>query len=185
MSACNVNKLTFLSYYNFHSKLSRLYPDHLAILITFRSEAPLMHAHSPSLAAQRLGYAGLIPFVLCATLLWIVQTDLRPWLAIALASYSALIASFLGGIHWGIAAQRPAHEQFFHYAWGVVSSVVAWVALIMPAYAGLPVLGVLLVVCYLVDRRSYASAGWSAWLPLRLRLTVVAALSCLIGAGAM
>jgi hypothetical protein len=140
---------------------------------------------SPSALASRLAYAGLIPFILLAALLWIVQADLRPWLTIALTSYAALIASFLGGIHWGIAAQRPHHEQAFHYLWGVTPSLIAWLALIMPAYAGLPLLAALLVVCYLVDRRSYVTAGWSAWLPLRLRLTAVATFSCLIGAGAI
>jgi Protein of unknown function (DUF3429) len=140
---------------------------------------------TPSLLAKRLGYAGLIPFVLLAALLWIVQTDLRPWLTIALTSYAALIATFLGGIHWGIAAQRPHHEQPFHYIWGITPSLIAWLALIMPAYAGLPLLALLLIVCYFVDRRSYATVGWSGWLSLRLRLTVISALSCLIGAGAI
>jgi hypothetical protein len=140
---------------------------------------------TPSLLATRLGYAGLIPFVLLAALLWIVHTDLRSWLTIALTSYAALIATFLGGIHWGIAAQRPHHEQPFHYIWGVAPSLIAWLALIMPAYAGLPLVAALLIVCYLVDRKAYATAGWSAWLPMRLRLTTVAALSCLIGAGAI
>jgi hypothetical protein len=140
---------------------------------------------SPSPLATKLGYAGLIPFVLLAALLWIVQADLRPWLTIALTSYAALIATFLGGIHWGIAAQRPHHEQPFHYIWGVTPSLIAWLALIMPAFAGLPLLGALLIVCYLVDLRGYAAAGWSAWLPMRLRLTIIAALSCFIGAGAI
>jgi hypothetical protein len=140
---------------------------------------------TPSLLATRLGYAGLIPFVLLAALLWIVHNDLRPWLTIALTSYAALIATFLGGIHWGIAAQRPHHEQPFHYIWGVTPSLIAWLALIMPAYAGLPLVAALLIACYLVDRKAYATAGWSAWLPMRLRLTAASALSCLIGAGAI
>jgi Protein of unknown function (DUF3429) len=145
----------------------------------------MLSSSAPSPLATRLGYAGLAPFVLLAALLWIVQPDLRPWLTIALTSYAALIASFLGGIHWGIAAQRPQHEQAFHYVWGITPSLIAWLALIMPAYAGLPLLAALLVICYLVDRKAYATAGWSAWLALRLRLTTVATLSCLIGAGAI
>lgn len=140
---------------------------------------------APSTLATRLGYAGLAPFVLLAALLWIVQADLRPWLSLALSSYAALIASFLGGIHWGIAALRPLNEQAFHHLWGIAPSLIAWLALIMPAYAGLPLLAALLFVCYVVDRRAYATAGWSAWLPLRLHLTSIAVLSCLIGAGAM
>jgi hypothetical protein len=143
------------------------------------------HSSGPSRLATRLGYAGLIPCVLLAVLLWTVQADLLPWLSIALTSYAALIATFLGGIHWGIAAQRPHREQTLHYIWGVTPSLVAWLGLIIPAYAGLPLLATLLVVCYLVDRKSYAAAGWSAWLPMRLRLTAVAAGSCLIGAGAI
>jgi hypothetical protein len=145
----------------------------------------MLTSPTPSPLAARLGYAGLVPFVLLAALLWIVQADLRPWLGIALTAYAALIASFLGGIHWGIAAQRPQQEQTFHYLWGITPSLIAWIGLIMPADAGLPLLALLLVVCYLVDRRSYVTAGWSAWLPIRLRLTSVAVLSCLIGAGAI
>ncbi len=141
--------------------------------------------HPPDALALRLGYAGLIPFVLLAALLWIVQTDLRPWLTIALTAYAALIATFLGGIHWGIAATQPGAARRFHLIWGISPSLVAWLGLIMPAYAGLPLIAALLVACYLVDRKSYAAAGWSEWLPLRLRLTVVAVLSCLIGAGAI
>jgi hypothetical protein len=44
------------------------------------------------------------------------------------------------------------------------------------------VLGAMLVVCYLVDRRIYPAQGVSTWLTLRFRLTVVASLSCFVGA---
>jgi hypothetical protein len=64
----------------------------------------------------------------------------------------------------------------------VVPSLVAWVAVLMPAYAGLVVHGVMLMVCYLVDRRVYPAQGAAAWLTLRFRLTAVASLSCFIGA---
>lgn len=68
------------------------------------------------------------------------------------------------------------------FGWGVVPSLFAWVAVVMPAYAGLVVHGVMLVVCYLVDRKVYPRHGIGAWLTLRFRLTAVAALSCFIGA---
>ena len=53
---------------------------------------------------------------------------------------------------------------------------------LMPPYAGLVVLGVLLVVCYAVDRRAYRAHGAAAWLTLRFRATVVASLSCFVAA---
>ncbi len=142
-------------------------------------------AHAPSLLAKRLGLAGLAPFVGLAALLWIVQADLLPWLSIALAAYAALIATFLGGIHWGLAALRPEAERRFHYVWGVAPSLVAWIALLMPPYAGLPLLALLLIICAAVDRKTYPQVGWAAWLPLRTQLSAVAALSCLLGAGAI
>jgi hypothetical protein len=40
----------------------------------------------------------------------------------------------------------------------------------------------MLVACYLVDRRTYPLFGAAAWLTLRFRLTVVASLSCFVGA---
>jgi hypothetical protein len=137
---------------------------------------------APSLLARRLGYAGLLPFVLLAALLWTVRADLQGFVAIALVAYGAVIASFLGGVHWGIAAQLPPDDAAFHYVWGVAPSLTAWVAVVMPAYAGLPLLGLILAACYVVDRRSYPRVGWSAWLPMRLQLTAVAVLSCVLGA---
>ncbi len=137
---------------------------------------------APSLLARRLGYAGLLPFVVLAALLWIVRADVQGFVAIALAGYGAVIASFLGGVHWGIAARLPAQQAGFHYAWGVAPSLMGWVAVVMPAYAGLPLLGLILSACYAVDRRSYPQVGWSAWLGMRWHLTVVAVLSCLLGA---
>jgi hypothetical protein len=55
-------------------------------------------------------------------------------------------------------------------------------AVLMPAYAGLVLHGVLLATCYLVDRRLYPSLGASAWLNLRFRLSAVASLSCFLAA---
>jgi Protein of unknown function (DUF3429) len=83
----------------------------------------MSYPSAPDSLAKSLGYAGLIPFVLLAALLWIVQSDLRPWLTIALTSYAALIATFLGGMHWGIAAAQSFGQRGFHLIWGIVPSL--------------------------------------------------------------
>lgn len=136
---------------------------------------------------HNLGYAGLIPLVGLALLVWLVEPGLQAWVALALASYAALITSFLGGIHWGIGWSRLARapDAPVHFLWGVVPSLLAWPGLLMPPYAGLAWLGLVLIVCYLVDRKLYAQAGLGGWLKLRFRLSAVAALSCFIGAGAL
>jgi Protein of unknown function (DUF3429) len=135
----------------------------------------------PPSMALRLGYAGLLPFVLGAALIWIVRAEALPYVSASLAGYAAVVTSFLGGIHWGFAFRRPSPPQS-RFVWGVVPSLVAWVAVVMPAYAGLVVLGVMLVACYVVDRRVYPVEGAASWLTLRFRLTAMGALSCFLGA---
>ena len=133
----------------------------------------------------RLGYAGLVPFVLLTALMWLVSTELLPFVSIALGGYAAVIVSFLGGVHWGIGFMKGEAAPRFHFIWGVVPSLLAWLALMMPVYAALPLLGLMLVACYAVDRKTYPPAGLGQWLPMRLRLTAVATLSCVLGAAAV
>lgn len=160
--------------------------------------------HPDRTLIRRLGHAGLIPFVGLAAMVWLVDAELQPWAAIAMAAYAALIVSYLGGIHWGLAwklggangaapqSQAQAHphphapqQVRVHLLWGVAPSLLAWPGVLMPPYAGLVWLALALVLCYLVDRRLYRSAGVGEWLTLRFRLTAVATLSCLVAAGAV
>ncbi len=148
-------------------------------------ELPATHKMSSHALTTRLGFAGLLPFVLLAALMWLVDAELLPFVAIALISYSATIVSFLGGVHWGIGFIKGDAAPRFHFVWGVMPSLFAWLALMMPAYAALPLLGLVVVACYVVDKKTYPGAGLAAWLPLRFRLTAVATASCLLGAAAV
>lgn len=139
------------------------------------------HATPLNPIAHRLGLIGLAPFVLCALLSLIVRDDAHPYVVLALAAYAATVVSFLGGIHWGL-GMRASVPSPLPFAWGVVPSLIAWIASVMPAYAGLVIQGLMLIICYLVDRKVYPAHGLSHWLTLRFRLTVVSALSCFVGA---
>ena len=139
-------------------------------------------AYRPSPAvpiALWLGYAGLIPFVAGAGLSWLLQPDLRPYAIAALAAYAATIVSFLGGIYWGIGFRDGLPRLFL---WGVVPLVVVAVASFLPPRHGLWVHGLLLLLCYAVDRRVDPAHGLAAWLVLRWRLSLVAAASCFVAA---
>ena len=107
--------------------------------------------------------------------------ELHAFVTAAMSAYAALIVSFLGGIHWGLAFRQSAPPASL-FVWGVVPSLLAWVAVLMPPHAGLVLHGVLLVVCYLVDRRVYPVQGAAHWLTLRFRLSSVAALCCFLAA---
>jgi Protein of unknown function (DUF3429) len=138
-------------------------------------------ASAPQATARRLAYAGLVPFVLGALLVWLVRAEAHPYVALALSAYAAVILSFLGGIHWGLAMRQDVQAPRV-LVWGVVPALVAWPAAVMPPDAGLVVQGLMLLACYGVDRRLYPLLGAGAWLTLRFRLSAVAALACFIGA---
>ena len=135
----------------------------------------------PGDLARRLGYAGLLPFIGGALLVWLVRADVHAYVALALSSYAALILSFLGGMHWGLAMRQVA-PSVAALVWGVVPALVAWPAAMMPPDAGLVVHGLMSIACYLVDRRLYPPQGVAGWLTLRFRLSAVAALACFLGA---
>ena len=137
----------------------------------------------PDRLAVRLGHAGLAPFVLGALLAMLVRVDVLPFVLGALSVYAGVIVSFLGGIHWGVlmVARDAAPRRL---VWAVLPSLFGWVSVVMPPHAGLVIQALLLIVCYLVDRRVYPVYGLSKWLTLRFRLTLVASMSCFMAAAA-
>ena len=138
-------------------------------------------APAPSALVAALGYGGLLPFALLALAVCWPGGEGRAFYGFVLLAYGATIASFLGAIHWGLAMRSGAPEPMA-YLWGVAPSLVAWTALLQPTPWGLLLLAGLLLVCFGVDRRLYARHQLQGWLPMRLRLTLVACASCLAAA---
>ena len=137
---------------------------------------------SPTLVAQVLGYGGLVPFVGLSLAAWLLPLPHRATALTALLAYGASILSFLGAIHWGFTVRdRPAASTRL-LVWGVLPSLTAWVALLLPPAPGLWLLAAGLWACFAVDRVVYRLLGVQAWLPMRLWLTLVASLSCLAAA---
>jgi hypothetical protein len=141
---------------------------------------------SPSAWAQRMGYGGLIPFLVLSLAIWFADPAYRVFNSLALLSYGAVIASFLGAVHWGMAMRYAPAQSFAVLGWGVAPSLLAWGASMMPPSIGLLLIAGVLWACFAVDRVMYPRSGAQAWLPMRLSLTVVASASCVAGAlGAM
>ena len=132
----------------------------------------------PSQWALGLGYAGLIPFVGLVLAVWFSDASDRVRSAAALLAYSATILSFLGAIHWGLAMRDASDPPVARLAWGVVPSLVAWLALLWGSNGGLLLLAASLWTCWAVDHAIYPRFGLEGWLAMRLTLTAVASLSC-------
>lgn len=139
----------------------------------------------PSLWARRLGFGGLIPFVCLAVALWVARPGDWPLARMSLLGYGATISSFLGAIHWGLVMREGSVQTVPSLLWGVVPSLLGWVALLLGHVPGLLLIAALLWACFAVDRVWYPRYQLQAWLPMRLRLTLGASISCLAGAAAL
>lgn len=88
-------------------------------------------------AARCLGYAGLLPFLLALVVI-LLSPDFGVRMMLA---YAAVILSFVGAIHWGLAlVQRDSGGLTFVAS--ILPALLAWVALLVPPTAGLVMLSV-------------------------------------------
>jgi len=126
-----------------------------------------------------LGGLGALPFIGLALLS--ILTDFNDAAALlALSAYGAVILSFLGGIHWGLAIGRaPNAPSTSALILSVVPSLVGWVGLLLDRQTGLLLLAAGVAAMFFVDanltRRGLAPA-WYPRLRLPLTLTVVTCL---------
>lgn len=127
-------------------------------------------------AAKWMGYLGLLPFGLGAAGVWLGM----PWMVAVLIAYGAIILSFVGAIHWGLAmSQRGAQAKVFYAS--VLPALLGWVSLMIPNMIGLPLLMVGFIGWRLWEQRESGVLlpGW--FRTLRTVLTVGAAASLFIG----
>jgi hypothetical protein len=141
--------------------------------------------HSAPVAQPRivawLGYGGLLPFIALAGLTCLDREREVFWQG-NLRAYGALILSFIGALHWGVAmvmSNITADQRSVMFVWSVVPCLLGFASLIAHSVLGDMLLVGGFLAHYWQDRRLAAMAALPAWyLPLRLRLTAIA-LVCL------
>ena len=146
---------------------------------------PRRNAPGPDLpprAVALLGYAGAVPFVAMAVIVFFLYP--RPEALAVLAiqiGYGAVILSFLGGIRWGLAMLFPEDPQLLRrLAAATAPSLIGWGALFMP-----PVWGLLTLVAAfwaqaaadLEATRAGEAPAWFGGYRVRLTILVIGALA--------
>ncbi len=135
-------------------------------------------------AALWLGPLGLIPFLAGALAPWLLPAERLAEAELALIGYGAVILSFLGGVHWGLAAPAGRPLQL---GLSVVPSLVGWLALLVASLQAFgPALWLLAgaFVALLPGDLLAADRGLAPdWYPrLRVPLTVIVVASLIVGA---
>ena len=142
----------------------------------------------PALALW-LGVSGLVPFVVAAGLGFFGVPFSSATAVYALITYGAVILSFLGGVHWGVALTRGRTDgpdsQTVWYLISVGPSLVAWLALLLAPVPGLLTLALAFLAMIMVDVHAARVDQVPTWYPrLRVRLSAVVILSLLVTAWA-
>ena len=148
---------------------------------------PEISPHSTPVAVAWLGYGGLVPFVALAIASVLVPGHRSLWSPMLIA-YGAVILSFVGALHWGMAItapQMPAKQRTIHYVWSVVPALLAWPTPLLAVPLGALILMLGFFAHLVLDFslvRSTPVPGW--YLPLRLQLTATACVCLGVGAWA-
>jgi Protein of unknown function (DUF3429) len=142
-------------------------------------------------AAMLLGVSGAIPLLAGVAVALAAPTPFGFPVAPSVVAYAALLLSFLGGMHWGLASAALARglagpDATRVFGFSVLPSLAGWIALFLPGRLSPAALTIAFLAVLLVDRwleRLGYVPDW--WMPLRIRLTaiVVALLLLLAVAG--
>lgn len=138
--------------------------------------------HIPT-AALTLGAGGLIPFLLGASALWWAPPGWRSDILLLLFAYGAIILTFTGAVHWGLAMRSTGVQgagMWQRLGLSVVPALVAWISFSQTPVAAFVILIAAYIGQYVLDVFA-VRVGWapSWYLPLRSGLTGVV-IACLL-----
>ena len=124
--------------------------------------------------ALHLGVAGLIPFIAGAAGLWLFNSAARLQGTLTLfLGYSAVILSFMGAVHWGLAMAEPEESPSRAMSLSVMPALLGWLALALPPPAANVVFSVGFAGVFMIDEAARRRGQAPAWYRrLRLPLTV-------------
>lgn len=136
-----------------------------------------------------LGYLGLLPFFV-QTLAVVFgpngEDSLAHHAAFGVASYGAVILSFLGGITWGLTVNNPqlANVQGSReLIYSMLPALAAWAAILLPTAFTLWFCAIGFLVAFIHDWKTAPLHALPAWfLRLRLHLSLGAIVSVLLTA---
>ena len=133
--------------------------------------------------ARLLAYAGLTPFYVLAVAALLLGDRLAASAILLLLAYAAVIASFLGAVHWGLAMAGPELSGRMLLR-SVLPALAGWAIVMLyvlypVAWPPIVLAIALFVALYVHDRnaaRTGLAPGWYAVMRAPLSILVVAAL---------
>lgn len=120
----------------------------------------------------------LLPFPALLVLTWLSPAGL----AVALLSYTALIAAMLGGIHWLMATGPYGRQRLVSEGLsGFAVLIAAWAALLVPAHLGFMIVIAVFFLVILADARKEEVLELPGWFTRwRAYIAATACVTCIL-----
>lgn len=153
--------------------------------MTLIASEPCGEDHEIPARPLALGLAGLAPFIALGLAVALQHPRILGLdAAFALTAYGAIILSFLGGVHWGLAMRHPSAETRARlYVLAVAPPLAAWAGLIVGGAPGLATLAICLAAHGGVDALLATRFAAPRWYPrLRLLLSTIATIAVMAAA---
>lgn len=127
-------------------------------------------------AAAAIAYAGALPLIIGAILVWARPMDIGPYLIDYIILAGGVLLAFFGGIRWGIAVMNSAGPTFTNLFGGIVPALIAVPLFLMENDLVRLLIIVIALPLLLFDdlratRRGSGAPDW--YLGVRLPLTVM------------
>lgn len=127
--------------------------------------------------AWGLASAGVLPFLAGLA-------DMMFWdgaLTGPVQIYAAVIASFLCGMHWGVALLAPRAPPVPLLLGSNVAALAAWAAALAPASIGFLLFAALFAALAAIDHFLHRAGTWPVWFwRLRLTISAIVVATCLL-----
>ena len=127
-----------------------------------------------------LGFLGTIPLIFSSFLTFLLISDNIIIIKIAL-SYSAVILSFLGAVHWGylIKIDLSPRIHSYQWLWSVSGSLLGWISLVFLIFDKIIFCSLVLVfgftISLVIDLKIFSQIIW--YRKLRIYLSFIAILN--------
>ena len=127
-----------------------------------------------------LGFLGTIPLIFSSFLTFLLISDNIIIIKIAL-SYSAVILSFLGAVHWGylIKIDLSPRIHSYQWIWSVSGSLLGWISLVFLIFDKIIFCSLVLffgfTISLVIDLKIFSQIMW--YKKLRIYLSFIAILN--------
>lgn len=126
-----------------------------------------------------LGYLGLLPFIISSLLVW--NLKYQQYAIQSITIYAAVIVTFIGGVHWGLAMQafntsRKHDDRYIRnqFIFSVIPSLVAWLAVAFAQSYSLPIIAISFILFWYFEKSLFSETFDQQYSKLRNQLTIVA-----------